>query len=97
MSVGTVTIQVSPQAAAALRHLQTQAAQMHLSFETYLESLVKPAEREPIEQSQNRPLSPEEKIAHLNKWIAGLKRDTPLLSDEAISRESIYAHETAER
>src|SRR5205085_7218237 len=31
-------------------------------------------------------LSPREKAEALRQWVAGLDRDTPLLSDEAISR-----------
>jgi hypothetical protein len=47
------------------------------------------AERE----DKQLPLSAAEKVAFFRQWIAGLDRNTPLLSDEAISRESIYSHE----
>ena len=96
MSLGTVTIQVSPQAAETLRYWQTQAELQQISFETYLQSLAK-NNGDPLSGQTKgaplTPLSPQEKVAFLNEWIAGLKRDTPLLSDEAISRDSIYAHE----
>ena len=96
MSVGTVTIQVSPQAADALRHMQMQAELQQIPFEVYLQSLAKNNGDDPSGPTKDAPLtplSPQEKVAFLNEWIAGLKRDTPLLSDEAISRDSIYAHE----
>lgn len=38
-------------------------------------------------------LSPREKVAALRQWVAGLDRNTPLLSDEAISRANIYTRE----
>jgi len=47
------------------------------------------AERE----DKQLPLSAAEKVAFFRQWIAGLDRNTPLLSDEAISRESMYSHE----
>lgn len=31
-----------------------------------------------------------ERAASLRAWAAGLRRDTPLLSDEAVRREAIY-------
>lgn len=34
--------------------------------------------------------SREERLRALREWAASHRRDTPLLSDEAISRESIY-------
>ncbi len=97
MSVGTVTIQVSPQTAEVLRQLESQAALQQMPFDAYLHTLAEDKVNEPlppVEAVTPTPLSPQEKVVLLNEWIAGLKRDTPLLTDEAISRESIYAHES---
>ena len=97
MSVGTVTIQVSPQTAEVLRQLESQAALQRMPFDAYLHTLAEDKVNEPSPQVKTPdavPLSPQEKVAFLHKWIAGLKRNTPLLSDEAISRESIYTHES---
>jgi hypothetical protein len=82
----TLTLELSPEREAALR-VQAQARGM--SLEQWLLEL--------IEQ-----LAPSTSIAHLQKtdpkewarqfheWAEGHDRTTPLLSDEAISRESIY-------
>lgn len=42
-------------------------------------------------------LAPHEKAEALRQWVAGLDRHTPLLSDEAISRASIYTREDNQR
>jgi hypothetical protein len=97
MSIGTVTIQVSPQAAKLLQHWQVQAELQQMTFEVYLHTLTKEDGNEPplsVEPALAPSLSPQEKIAFLDEWVAGLRRDTPLLSDDAISRESIYAYES---
>lgn len=42
-------------------------------------------------------LSPQEKARLWREWAASHSHDTPLLSDEAISRESIYTREDEQR
>ncbi len=36
-------------------------------------------------------LTPQEWVRQFNAWVEGHDRSTPLLSDDAISRESIYS------
>jgi hypothetical protein len=45
-----------------------------------------PWRRDPLQDE----LTPEEWVRQFNAWVEGHDRTTPLLSDEAISRESIY-------
>jgi hypothetical protein len=107
MSLENVTIQVSPQTAEVLQMLQDQAEARQLPLDVYLRTLAETEVdhfiddgRESIyaEAENERPaLSPEEKVALLREWIAGLERDTPLLSDGAVSREGIYAPEGKDR
>jgi hypothetical protein len=82
----TLTLELSPEREAALR---AQAQARAMSVEQWLLEL--------IDQ-----LAPSTSIAHLQKtnpkewarqfhdWAESHDRTTPLLSDEAISRESIY-------
>lgn len=58
-----------------------------VSVNTYLRSLIE--ERESAEDFR-KALSPQGKVRLLREWTASHSHDTPLLSDEAISRESIY-------
>jgi hypothetical protein len=43
-----------------------------------------------VPQSLQDELTPEEWVRQFDAWVDGHDRTTPLLSDEAISRESIY-------
>lgn len=42
---------------------------------------------------EEKQLSPAEKAKAIREWAESHRRDLPLLSDEAISRESIYSNE----
>ena len=55
--------------------------------DSYLRSLIE--KKESVVELQ-KALSPQEKVRLLREWTANHSLDTPLLSDEAISRESIY-------
>ncbi len=49
------------------------------------------------QQLENQPespldLDPDEWAERLHKWVSSHSTDTPLLSDEAISRDSIYGN-----
>lgn len=48
----------------------------------------------PDKEAQKRPFyetaTPEEKAKAFRKWAESHSQDTPILSDEAISRETIY-------
>ncbi len=67
--------------------IATQAAARGISVDAYLRLLIA---NEKEEASQQKSLSPQEKARLWREWAASHDPDTPLLSDEAISRESIY-------
>ena len=83
----TLTLELSPERGAALK---AQAEACGMSVEKWFLHLAE-------------QLAPAESIAHLQKsdpaewarrfheWAEGHDRTTPLLSDESISRESIYS------
>jgi hypothetical protein len=77
-------LEVHPDTAAKIT---AQAAARGVSVDTYLRLLVE-QQREKAETQQT--LSPQEKARLWREWAASHQVDTPLLSDEAISRESIY-------
>jgi hypothetical protein len=64
-----------------------QAAEHGLSVDAYLRLLVEERQEKTVER---KALSPQEKARLWREWAASHNPDTPLLSDEAISRESIY-------
>jgi hypothetical protein len=64
-----------------------QARRQSLSVDAYLRRLAREFEAAP---KPNVPLSPQEKAELWRQWAASHNSDTPLLSDEAVSRESIY-------
>ena len=67
--------------------LATQAQRQGLSVDAYLRRLVQEHDPAPIMKAR---LSPQEKAALWLQGAASYNPNTPLLSDEAISRESIY-------
>ena len=78
----TVTIEVPPEIEAGLLE---QAAAQGLPLSQYLERLL----REKIPARSGLAATPAERVAAWRDSVIGLP-DTPPLSDEAISRESIY-------
>ena len=64
-----------------------QARARGVSVDAYLRSLIE--EKESAAEFQ-KVLSPPEKVQLLREWATTRSRDTPLLSDEAISCESSY-------
>lgn len=77
------TLEVQPDVASKIA---ARAQARGVSVDAYLRSLI---DEEPTAKSQ-AALSPQEKVSLLRDWAASHSLDTPLLSDEAISRESIY-------
>ena len=77
-------LEVQPDTAAKIA---AQAAARGVSIDTYLRLLV---EEEQEKTATQKTLSPQEKARLWREWAASHHPDTPLLSDEAISRESIY-------
>ena len=76
-------LEVQPDVASKIA---AQARERGVSVDAYLRSLI-----EEKDAAESRPdLSPPEKVRLLREWAASHSLDTPLLSDEAISRESLY-------
>jgi hypothetical protein len=82
----TLTLKLSPEGEAALN---AQAHARGMSVEEWLLELAKRT-RPPVARSLQDELTPEEWVRQFNAWVEGHDRTTPPLSDEAISRESIY-------
>ena len=70
---------------AVIRLLDTEDAEL-----TDLEQILPLTEKD---ESNLEELSPAEKAAAFRAWAESHRRGLPLLSDEAISRESIYSNE----
>ena len=66
--------------------LAAQAAARGISVDAYLRFLVEEQKEKAVSQT---PLSPQEKARLWREWAASHSPDTPILSDEAISRGSI--------
>jgi hypothetical protein len=78
--------------------LKAKAAASGLTLEAWLKQLAAPeVTGEPLDQPVGRPrslqdeLTPEEWVRQFDAWVDSHDRTTPLLSDEAISRDSIYS------
>ena len=78
----TVTLHLAPELEAGL---VAQAQASGMTVEEYLLSVVESAVRNPAQKR----LSAEERAAAFEAWSAA-HRPTPPLSDNAVSRESIY-------
>jgi len=87
MSLQTTTIEVDQLTASLLR---TKAEAKGLTIADWLRSL---AETEPrlSQASFFETASPEERAKAVEEWASRQRSVAPPLSDEAISRESIYA------
>lgn len=82
-----VTLQLKPSVQA---RMHAQAAAQGLPVETYLESLIESLAGPQLQHFQETA-TPEEWARALRDWSESHGRNTPILSDEAISRESLYA------
>lgn len=80
-------IEVQPDVAAKIA-MQAQAR--GISIESYLRSLVEEKEIASVSSSAQTPT---ERAAAFRAWADSHKSDAPPLSDEAISRDSIYTRE----
>lgn len=77
-------LEVEPDVASKIA---AQAEARGIPVAAYLRTLIEEKETQTETQST---LSPQEKVRQLREWAAGHSRDTPLLSDYAVSREGIY-------
>lgn len=77
-------LEIEPEIASKI---ESRARERGVSVDVYLRELI--AEDEPTTEQSNG-LTPQEKVSLLREWAAGHSLNTPNLSDEAVSRESIY-------
>lgn len=98
MTPQTVTIEVDPQTAATLRQLQAQAAAQGVPVATLLQSLVANGTAQATESAneakEERPFyetaTPEEWVREFLDWANNRDHNTPGLTLEDVSRDSIY-------
>lgn len=84
----TVTLQLSPEQEAALK---AQADVHGMSVEEWLLQIAdQHAKAHPASLAHLQKSDPKEWARRFHEWAEGHDRSTPLLSDDAISRESIY-------
>jgi hypothetical protein len=67
--------------------IAAQAQAQGVTVDDYLRHLL---EETAVKEESTTTLTPQEKVRLLHEWTASHSSNTPLLSDEAISRESIY-------
>jgi hypothetical protein len=83
-----LTIKLSDEKAAALK---AQAAAHGLTVERWVEKIAEQhAEAQPASIAHLQKTNPKEWACRFHEWAESHDRTTPLLSDEALSRESIY-------
>lgn len=83
----TIT-EISPDTLDALRDLAQRNGE---TLEQFARSIL---ERETTRKSKPAELSKAEKIKIFNEWMENLDPNIPVLSEEQISRESIYEEQT---
>ena len=77
-------LQVKPETAS---RIQARARERGVSVDVYLRELI---EQKGTASERSDGLSSQERVRLLREWASGHSTSTPLLSDDAISRESIY-------
>jgi hypothetical protein len=77
-------LEVEPELASKV---QARARERGISVDVYLRELI---DEKGNESERRNGLSSQERVALLRQWASGHGTNTPGLSDEAISRESIY-------
>lgn len=84
-----LTIELSDEKAAALK---AQAAAHGLTVELWVRQIAElHAEAQTASIANLQTTNPKEWARRFHEWAESHDRTTPLLSDEAVSRESIYA------
>ncbi len=77
-------LEVEPELASKI---QARARQRGVSVDVYLRELI---DEKRTESERSNGLSSQERVGFLREWASGHSSNTPLLSDDAISRERIY-------
>jgi len=81
----TRMLEVDPEVASKI---QARARARGVSVDAYLRELI---EQKGPESERSNGLSSQERVRMLREWASGHSTNTPLPSDDAISREDIYA------
>ena len=77
-------LEVEPEVASKI---QARARKRGVSVDVYLRELI---DQKGTESEGSNGLSSQERVRLLRDWASSHSTNTPLLSDDAISRESIY-------
>ena len=77
-------LEVKPEVASKI---QARARERGVSVDVYLRELI---DQKGTESESGNGLSPQERVRLLREWASGHSPDTPVLSENVISRESIY-------
>lgn len=77
-------LEVEPELASKI---QARARERGVSVDVYLRELI---DEKGTESERSNGLSSQERVGLLREWASGHSSNTPLLSDDAISRERIY-------
>ena len=67
--------------------IHTPARERRVSVDVYLRELI---DQEETKSEGRNGLSSQERVRLLREWASGHSTDTPVLSENAISRETIY-------
>jgi hypothetical protein len=67
--------------------IQTRARECGVSVDVYLRELI---DQKETDSKRSNGLSSQERVRLLREWASGHSTNTPLLSDDAISRESMH-------
>ena len=68
--------------------IQAQARERGVSVDVYSRELI---DQKGTESERSNGLSSQERVRMLREWASGHSPNTPLLSDDVISRERIYS------
>ena len=77
-------LEVEPEVASKI---QARARERGVSVDVYLRELI---DQKETESEGRNDLGSQERVRLLREWASGHSTNTPLLSDEAISRKTIY-------
>lgn len=77
-------LEVEPELASKV---QARARERGVSVDVYLRELI---DEKGTESERRNGLSSQERVGLLRQWASGHSSNTPLLSDDAISRERIH-------
>jgi hypothetical protein len=77
-------LEVEPEVASKI---QARARERGISVDVYLRELI---DQKETESETSNGLSSQERVRLLREWASGHSTNTPLLSDDAISRDNIY-------